>query len=323
MDAALDVIAVQARKVRGSLCPVLEIKIRNSGDDAALLKRLELRVMKAAVDVEPRLVFYVDTDDDNNLVVMVANCGWGPALDAEIDNFMNSPIREYLARDPDSYLWRGDIRDDIRIVYSKSEILVERLLEESMEITDGFGRPVYWAGTHDRIIGFAEEATGHVRYRDVSNRRHVQDIRYTDYPLQDYKIALTERGYIVFWRDRCDLFEPSPEHHILLEAGRASYSKAVELSTAIAPHKTKRLHLLVGADKSAFVDARVVLHYGTKRTRASEPIRFHVENPRNYFFGFGRYEGTDLVPEEPSQNREEILEYARNCLRRRIYRSDY
>jgi len=158
-----------------------------------------------------------------------------------------------------------------------------------------------------------------IRYSDENGRTYEDNISYAQGALQDYKVALCAQGMIVLWRDWARPVEPSSKYDLYIRTSHGVYSESTAISNAIDPHDVERIKVYVGADKSADVRVRVIVHYDDNKCLTSSPVDLHIDNPRKFSFLFREYEGTELFPEEDQRPRDKVMQVLRDSEAKQIF----
>ena len=105
--------------------PLIDLKLKNSGNDVAYLTKLEIDVVDVRVNPVPILEFYMSSTKERDLLLQVKNCGWGPARDVCIENLHDDKLRKHLNLPQKEYFWRGTVGAEqvVDLVIPRSSIL--------------------------------------------------------------------------------------------------------------------------------------------------------------------------------------------------------
>jgi tetratricopeptide (TPR) repeat protein len=241
--------------------PLLDLKLKNSGNTVAYLTGLDLDVHDVRVNTAPILEFYISADSNRDLLIKVNNCGWGPALDVYIDNLHLESFRELLTFQQKDYLWFGTIDSEsaIEIVIPKSAIIRQ--------------------GRHTISC-----PAGSVTYKDVHGKEYGFMFRYTPYPFEDYIINIGPDGFDVTYQDHARAREPSARYNIVLPTEPSKYRQTFRISHEVAPNETERLQLVIGSLKSADFRFSLEIRYDGGRILRSAEITLSIVNPNRLWY---------------------------------------
>lgn len=268
---------------RYSLWPTIDYKLKNSGDEIAIVTNVTLEVLKVTPDLKPNLYFQLLPISQGDLSLRIVNLGWGPALNVEVD-FLGGTIRHYLSYADDIFRWKGSIDNHVEISISAKKIV-----------------------TSSKVVVDRKELTGYVKYDDKLGNHYEKTIEYDSiprYPTSGWQIVINPRKFEIEETPPIGMFSmllPSADYDILLNPEENTPSKvSVDVSQAIKPNEADRFQIVVASTRAAeyLIKSNVKIDDGT--TIETEPMIVSVKFPRflpNYFYR----EGLPIDMEKASQ----------------------
>ncbi len=279
--------------------PVIDIKLRNNGTQVAYLKGVTFNVLASKVDVTPDLRFSIIVDDES-LRARVRNYGWGPAVDAQIEN-LTGEIRELLEVRPEVYRWSGVIEEEALLLQIEKDDFLERCKNSTLPSFFGRRQPLWPSdfsmqgvrSLSEFLAGFCSvfpnSHKGLARYYDTGGKKYTKEFTYlweTNGRTYDMvALILGDTGFhLVETGVRESVMPASAVYKIVLAAGlsiqKDGYSESYGLSHQIKPNEVERLQFVVGADKSAVFTVGIILHYNRNRHVKLNPLSVKVEKLR-------------------------------------------
>jgi hypothetical protein len=241
--------------------PLIDLKLKNSGNGVAYLTKLEIDVENVSVNTTPILEFYIASTDQHDMLLQVKNCGWGPARDVCIENLHDDKLRKHLKLKQKDYFWRGEI---------EAGKAIDILIPKSTIITVSSGP----------ISG----SPGFITYADSTGKEHAFQFRYSPYPFEEYVINLADAGFEVRHHDYARAREPSARYNVILPTEPTKYLKGFDISHEIAPQQTERFQVVAASEKSADFHLVVRVRYDRDKIVASQTVKLSVVNPNSLWY---------------------------------------
>lgn len=223
----------------------IEYKLKNVGDEVAIITKVVLEVLKSELNLTPNLIFELRPDKQGNLKIIILNEGWGPALDAEI-NYLSGPVRSVLSGADDEYKWHGSINDTLEINIPARKI-----------------------STKKKTTFCCNEIKGFVKYSDLKGNKYEEKIKYklvgdyihydeynnkTKIKCRDVLIVNPKYFNIISYETGpvCAALLPlSARYKGFLEPLDRPYNIEVDVSNVVEPNKADRFFIEINSTKSA------------------------------------------------------------------------
>lgn len=233
----------------------LDFKIKNTGNEVAIIKNIDIKVLNNAVDYTPRLV-YKRNEGFFGISMSIKNFGWGPAKNVTFKDFQNidsTLLFSIFDLEKNSLLWQGDVNEgsEVTIEYPfKKNLTIDALANLSSEYLEILG---------NSMVRVHLYLYGKIEYYDIYGSY------YTDNSVgaknTSFDIAIINKTPRSF-------FYPYPYMSIyanytaeLSSESKTPYTKSVPVSQVVHPNKADRFSIELNSDKTAIYDIIVYLNY--------------------------------------------------------------
>lgn len=252
IETSVDVIYQMSEPVNHTY---LDFKVKNKGNEVAIIKSVEIKVLNSSADYEPCIVAERHVEP-HRITLIVKNLGWGPAKNVSIRDLYNcSDLISILGLRTDSLLWQGCIKEG-------SEVTINHVYEKDFKVVKSLFR--YPFGDWYRI-------SGRIKYWDVHGNKHTEFIGNKTIGIKDnniYEVITTGA-----------LLLPSAEYKVILESERkAPYTKKIRVSHEVPPNKADRFSIKSCSDKTATYDLVTYVNYDGK-SEETKRVKVKIEEP--------------------------------------------
>ncbi len=265
----------------------LDFKIKNVGNEIALLRSIEITVLNSTVDYSPVIMYTYRYYEPHKISFTVRNRGWGPAKNVTIRDFYNYSEKSLTNPDNlselisifdlriDNLSWQGNLPEgsevNITTIYEKDFIFNNEVCagisnqETSYKFYDYYGIMEYW---------------------DIYGNKQIQGIGLDSIVIKNKTICRYEDG-------RGGGLSPSAEYNATLESeSKTPYSIKIPISHVLEPNKGDRFLLDLDSDKTSTYRIKVNVNYDNYKTKP-EYITIKIEKP-NYERAFFDSVGGEL-----------------------------
>lgn len=252
IETSVDVVYQMSEPVNHTY---LDFKVKNKGNEAAIIKSVEIKVLNSSADYEPCIVAERHIEP-HRIALIVKNLGWGPAKNVTIrDLYDSSDLISVLGLRTDGLLWQGNIKEG-------SEVTINHAYEKDFNVVKSLFR--YPFGDWYRI-------SGRIKYWDVHGNKHTKFIGNKTIGIKDNNIyEVIPTGVLLL---------PSAEYKVILESERnAPYTKKIRVSHEVPPNKADRFSIKSCSDKTATYDLVAYVNYDGK-SEETKRVKVKIEEP--------------------------------------------
>jgi len=255
--------------------PVIDYKIKNVGNQTAIVTKVIIEIIKSVPDLTPELYFQLLPSLKGDMMLRIVNIGWGPALDVDL-NYLEGPIRRFLPDQKELYKWSGVIEDHISL----------NILSENIKIKG-------------EVVIPSDDIKGSIQYTDKLGNKYKEQIVYDSiprYPTSGWELILSQEGFKI--RNTPSsmkflLLSPSAIYDVILEPREEQYRVDVEVSHVIGPNEADRFQIIVASSSSAEYVIRSYVEIDGSDLIETESQTISVEFPR-YITKFFYREGLPI-----------------------------
>ena len=238
----------------------LDFKIKNTGDEIAIIKSVDIEVLDSAVDYTPRLAYTRDFEP-NKISLLIENFGWGAAKNVTFKDFQGNNtdlLISVLDLDRNSFLWQGDINEG-------SKVEIEHLYKENLTI-DYFVPPEEWQYPGGPELEYSTEEIlkgsafwgylyGDIEYYDIYENYYAVN-------LVGFNEIAIKNNYLIIFERPTELLPPSAEYNAELSSEfKTPYTIKIPVSHGLPPNTADRFLIKLDSDKTAAYDIILYVNY--------------------------------------------------------------
>ena len=253
----------------------LDFKIKNTGDEIAIIKSVDIEVLDSAVDYTPRLAYTRDFEP-NKISLLIENFGWGAAKNVTFKDFQGNNtdlLISVLDLDRNSFLWQGDINEG-------SKVEIEHLYKENLTI-NYFVPPEEWQYPGGPELEYSSEEIlkGSAFWDSIYGKIEYYDI-YGNYYASNFvgfeEIAI-KNNHLYIISGVFAPIPPSAEYNAVLSSeSKTPYTIKVPVSHGLPPNTADRFLIELDSDKAATYDIIAYVNYDSKAEETNR-IQLKIE----------------------------------------------
>ena len=230
----------------------LDFKIKNTGNEIAIIKSVDIKVLNNVVDYTPHLV-YTRRIEPNKISILIENFGWGSAKNATFKDFQNNKstlLVSILDLSGNSLLWQGDVKEGSKVTIEhlyKKNVTIDTLSCPSEECNEILRNAIFW-----------DHLYGDIEYYDVYGKRYFNNF------VGSKEIAIKNNYLYIIYRPLAPM-PPSAEYNAVLSSeSKTPYTIEVPVSHELPPNTADRFLINLNTDKTATYDIIARVNYDNK-----------------------------------------------------------
>ena len=292
------------------LFPTIDFNFQNTGRATASLWRFSINILEAEVDRTPILNFRADIEEDN-LIIIATNNGWGTAYDCQIQ--INEPLLNRLFSDSGlqcgGEIARGESSKVLSL--SKKPDNSDRFEAMKKEFIDVFN--------YSPEPPFNQTIRG-IRLGPIEIRWTSKDEKGDTYQNQekipafdkDGEYVVTENGFFKTRNPRSGGGAYSDvTYSAIIDPLEGAYEYRYLFRRKIPSGDTERFHIMIGASMSCHLRVKFVFSIDQAQVIESNEFDIEIWNPRDSQWHYPYRDGDELR-RNIEQYKEEISRYSNN-----------
>lgn len=233
----------------------LDFKVKNSGNEIAIIKSVEIKVLNNCVDYSPNLVF-TRRIKPHEISLLIENLGWSPATNVTLNDiyYSRKELIPILGLRNDRLIWKGDINEG-------SQINIVHRYDKDFKISN--------CCTCDQNATFFN-LSGKIEYRDVYGNYYINFVGSEVIAIENNSICLGPCPAAA-------TLPPSAIYKAFLKSElKTPYTIKIPVSHELPPNTADRFLIKLDSDKTATYDIIVHIDYDITKMQKTKSIEVKV-----------------------------------------------